>query len=133
MGIKKNESGFDDAEKVLLVSKNEESVEIFEVFEIEETLRAATMAIVLKLLFRRQWLRQGVCVVGDDGNGNANALSKLVLFKGVCRRSVGRVRIEERSRLKNYHHGGDEFYWKGVITCGSDCPKSDVKCVLVEK
>ena len=58
---------------------------------------------------------------------------RCVLFKGVCRRSLSRVCIEERSHLKNYHHGGDEFYWKGVITCGSDCPKSDVKCVLEEK
>ena len=56
------------------------------------------------------------------------------LFKGVCRRCVGRVRIKERARLKKIiTMVVSNFYWKGVITCGSDCPKRDVKCVLVEK
>ena len=42
------------------------------------------MAIVSKLIFRGQWLRQGVCVVDDDGNDNASALSKLIYCSKVC-------------------------------------------------
>ena len=74
-----------------------------------------------KLFGQQQWqsLSQ-LCSDNFEDGGGDNAYGLLMLFKGVWTKCLVESCSEERAHLKKDHHDGDNFYWKGVITCGSD-------------